>query len=352
MAEITLPEPDVVDIYSLGFDKTLNKALSQPINNEAASIVYDPISGAIQGQQISSGGVLGGWTITPTALFAGTGSTRVGLDITQTSGDDVRIFAGGDPPNSALFKVTEAGAITGTNVAFTGGTIGGFTIGATTISSGNLTLTSGNAGGGAGIFAQNIFSTIFEAAGRFVSSSGGSGSSTFDSTGLTITTGATGTSYNETYPSFSGTAYDYTLRTSFFSINAFVQTQGTDRHCIFGPGFLTTSGLAITYTGKHYGFKLNRAASVSTNSATNADGTTEKATSFVVTETTRALYTAQKNGTTNIEYYVDGVLVVTHTANLPATDNDTPLYMAISNISAASSSQLNFMNYTFCQTAH
>lgn len=287
-------------------------------------------------------GAIGGFTIGATTLTAtnltltsgavnvaniavGTGANLAGLN-SANAGTDIAIWAGATFANRATapFNVTAAGGVTGTNMT------------------------------GAGIFAQYIFSTIFETAGRFTTSSVGSGSSTFDNTGLTITTGATGSSYNETYPSFSGTAYDYTLRTSYFSVNASMTTQGTDRHCIFGPGLLAISGGAdgITYTGKHYGFKLNRVASVSTNSATNGDGTTETATAIGGVETTRALYTAQKNGTTNIEYYVDAALVATHTTNLPAADTDTPLYTAISNIATATSSQLNFMNYTFCQTAH
>ena len=52
-------------------------------------------------------------------------------------------------------------------------------------------------------------------------------------------------------------------------------------------------------------------------SATNADGTTE--TQTVINDFSDNLIGAVKDGTTNIKFYVDGVLKATHMTNLPTT---------------------------------
>lgn len=86
-----------------------------------------------------------GWTIGATAIqdLAGV----VGMSSAVTAGDDIRFWAGDATPASAEFRVTEAGALTATSATITGaitattisasvGTIGGFTLGANTLSSG------------------------------------------------------------------------------------------------------------------------------------------------------------------------------------------------------------------------
>lgn len=82
---------------------------------------------------------IAGLTVTATRASVGTGSNTAGLDSTSTGGDDVRIFAGNGTPSSAPFRVTEAGVMTSTS-----GSIGAWTIGATTISSTGVTITSGS----------------------------------------------------------------------------------------------------------------------------------------------------------------------------------------------------------------
>lgn len=81
--------------------------------------------------------VFAGWTATPTALRAGSGSTTVGLD---ASGSNPAFYAGSATPGSAPFRVTNAGALIATNATITGaitattisataGSIGGWTLG-------------------------------------------------------------------------------------------------------------------------------------------------------------------------------------------------------------------------------
>lgn len=84
---------------------------------------------------VADTGTVGGWTMGAASLSAGSGSTTVGLDVTVTGGDDVRIYAGSATPSSAPFRVTESGALVATSATITGsvtatsGTIGGFSVG-------------------------------------------------------------------------------------------------------------------------------------------------------------------------------------------------------------------------------
>lgn len=96
----------------------------------------------------ATAGTIGGWTLAATSLTSGTGANTVGID---SGGTNPAFYAGSATPGSAPFRVTHAGALTATNATITGsitattGSIGGWTIGATTISATNITLTSGAA---------------------------------------------------------------------------------------------------------------------------------------------------------------------------------------------------------------
>ena len=95
----------------------------------------------------ATGGTVGGWTLGANALTTGGAGTTVGLDNTITEGDDVRIYAGSATPASAPFRVTEAGVLTASNATITGAvtaTSGSFT---GTVSTSNITATGGTVGG-------------------------------------------------------------------------------------------------------------------------------------------------------------------------------------------------------------
>jgi hypothetical protein len=68
----------------------------------------------LKGHIFAQTGEIGGWTITDTEIGAnaGAGGHTVGLSSAITAGDDIRFWAGGAPPSTAPFKVTEAGALT------------------------------------------------------------------------------------------------------------------------------------------------------------------------------------------------------------------------------------------------
>ena len=102
-------------------------------------------SGAIiEGVITASEGYIANWTIAPNTINKLTGGTYTGMSSTG----DARFFAGAANLNagtsSAVFNVKSGGDVTGSQVLFTGGKIGGFTIDADEIKSTNLLLDSTN----------------------------------------------------------------------------------------------------------------------------------------------------------------------------------------------------------------
>lgn len=85
-------------------------------------------------------------SLTAGSIIITTGTDKIWLN----DGSDGSLQIGGTTKASAPFRVTAAGALTATSATITGsitainGSIGGFTIGATTITSTNITLDSGN----------------------------------------------------------------------------------------------------------------------------------------------------------------------------------------------------------------
>lgn len=103
-------------------------------------------------------GIIGGWTINPTTLVGGnatldsTGQLILGTtnDVVVLSASDAthRIWVGNAAAGSAAFNVTKAGVMSATGAIISGaitttsGAIGGWTIGATTLTGGSATLSS------------------------------------------------------------------------------------------------------------------------------------------------------------------------------------------------------------------
>ena len=92
------------------------------------------ITGAITANTGYIGGT-SGWVISANYLKDVAGV--VGLSSVVTGGDDVRFWAGDATPGSAEFRVTEAGVLTASS-----GTVGGWTLGASTLTGGDATLAS------------------------------------------------------------------------------------------------------------------------------------------------------------------------------------------------------------------
>jgi hypothetical protein len=88
----------------------------------------------VSGTITANAGSMAGWTIASGHLYAGSGSSRAGLQPASYP-----FYAGSDTPSSAPFRVTPAGALTATS-----GVIGGWTLSGTKLSSSLLQLDAAN----------------------------------------------------------------------------------------------------------------------------------------------------------------------------------------------------------------
>lgn len=93
------------------------------------SMKWDGAALTIVGSLTATTGTIGGWTIGSTSLTSGSGASTVGLD--TSGGSTPAIYAGSSTPSSAPFRVTQAGALTATNVTITGGAVAGITVDST-----------------------------------------------------------------------------------------------------------------------------------------------------------------------------------------------------------------------------
>lgn len=131
-----------------------------------SKFVWDGSALTIDGSITATTGTIGGWTIGATTLTGGNatlssaGTLVLGTanDVVYLSANDAtyRLWVGNVTAATAAFSVTKAGALFATGGTFSGaitstsGTIGGFTIGATTLSAtnGGDSITINSSGGG------------------------------------------------------------------------------------------------------------------------------------------------------------------------------------------------------------
>ena len=88
-------------------------------------------SATLTGAITATSGSIGGWTISTGLLYAGDAGTRVGM-----APATYPFYAGANDASTAPFRVNTAGNLVCTNITATGGTIGGFTIGASSLTAG------------------------------------------------------------------------------------------------------------------------------------------------------------------------------------------------------------------------
>lgn len=145
-----------LSVTELNRDAVLGNAftiIAEDINLDGMNIVLNGSRGITitspyfnvtsQGYITATGGKIGGWNLGATRLYSGSGANYVALD-SGTSGVNYPIWAGNETASSAPFRVTRAGALTSTS-----GSIGGWSIGSSTLTAGNITLNSnGSISGG------------------------------------------------------------------------------------------------------------------------------------------------------------------------------------------------------------
>lgn len=105
-----------------------------------------------------------------------------------------------------------------------------------------------------------ILTTSFETAGRFVGTTIGTGSQTFNTTGLLIKTGGTATSSQTTDWDIGGntTGEEMAFGSPTITFHLAMNNSGTDFDFFIGIGKPTTSGASITLTNQCAGFHIFR----------------------------------------------------------------------------------------------
>ncbi len=189
--------------------------------------------------------------------------------------------------------------------------------------------------------------TTFETAARFdVSGKSGSGATNFNTTGLYLQTGATGTSYQRVLWKIANTTNaKLFLGSPVFSTQLMMNDvnegsgTGTTLVCI---GQVTVDGTSHTLTDAHTGFKLVKTGGVISVYATQADGSTENASSALTTVTNQDFieFIIKINSTTSIDYYWrknGGALssATNLTANMPTGTNTNIMQFSTTNQATA-----------------
>lgn len=199
-------------------------------------------------------------------------------------------------------------------------------------------------------------STIFEyITNRFSVGGGGTYAISNDRYGLSILSGATANSYGNLFIDTSGTLDDFFVNT-LFTTTVTIKTIGTveagnNGSFYVGVGFPDFSGTAVDYTISHYGFKYVKVNGVVTLFATSADGTTNEETSIKTISNFDTDNLCAVNTSSGVKFYVDNVLVATHTTNTPASvGSSTVGQIAISNLNTAYDYNFSVSSYTYEQS--
>jgi len=135
---------------------------------------------------------------------------------------------------------------------------------------------------------------------------------------LQMETSATAGSYLQIVKRNQG-GYAYFDYNPKFSINAKVQTQGTDYIAFLGLADPTIDGTGLgALTRDHVGFIIERTASGSaTLTASSGDGTAQQTTAISWTAGSQDLLSIVVSSGSSVEFYVNGILEATHTTRVP-----------------------------------
>lgn len=294
--------------------------------------------------------VFSGTPIINTSVQIGVASGTTGsLKLAHASSANLTTIQGGNAANARTYIwPTDFGAA---------GTV-------LTDAGGNGTLSWAAGGGGTPYRAQ--FSTNFETTGRFAKTLISTGTVTFTSNGANLSSGATGTASADMQWDPLGLVSGSDKGRLFagnpmFSawVGGLVPCTGTADSAYVGVGAVTVTGSNITYTPNHFGFKFVDNGSNFQLFATQAAGTTETASSALVTVTSNDCFEliAIYISASEIDYYYrqnGGTLSgkTSLTTNVPAAASACDVIdMAVTNHTTAAACKMTMAGITYSRDA-
>lgn len=270
-------------------------------------------------------------------------SANIGTTLTVGTGYQI----GGAATSGKILKGNGTNFVASTETYATPGTSGNL------MTSDGANWTSAPPSGGTPVMR---FSTMFETAARFNVTTAGSGTNGFDNGGILMTTTASaGGRVSVACSLFSGSP-NLMLGSPTFTATIGISPIGTTAQAFIGIDVPTLAAGGITFTNSHIGFKILVVASVASLYATQADDTTENASSALTTIATTDCVDliAVVNGSTSVSYYWrknGGTLssATVLTGNVPTTSGQSPssLGFEITNASTASSSALRVSSCSY-----
>lgn len=280
--------------------------------------------------------------VTPDGLDGWTGSaqvTTVGTIASGTwTGTDVAVDAGGSGRGTATAYAVICGGTTATGAHQSIASVG--TSGQILTSNGAGALPTFQAAAGGSSTPRLHMSYYMDGNARDVLEANGTGSLNFNTTGASTGWGNGGDGQikiriRNTAASTSTIMYERNPMTSFGVRIA--TAPGSEAHEFYvGLGSVTVSDSAAhTFTNNHEGHKGVWSSGTLTHSATNANGTTETATSATSLSTnTHYELTTVRTGTTNIKFYTSGTLDATHTTNMASETASETYFFQVSGTTA------------------
>lgn len=155
---------------------------------------------------------------------------------------------------------------------------------------------------------QINFSTDYPASAKFVNTTVGTGSATYSAAGLTLTTGATGTSSQRNLWTFQNdnTTWPIFSNNPKIGISMYLNCAGSLTGSWYGGlGNITVNGSGHTFTGDHIGFKMTTSGGVTSLFGTVAASATETATAALQTMVLNDLVDLRAivTGSSNVAFY-------------------------------------------------
>ena len=220
-----------------------------------------------------------------------------------------------------------------------------------------ITTTTITASGSGAAANRMVCATTFEDSARFTATVLGSGTVAFNTNGALLTTTAADTDSASLEWGLAQSGLQLYVGSPVFSLNCRMITlnaaSGT-ADMYFGIGACTVAASGITFTDKHIGFKITKASGTVSLYATQADGTTETASSALTTlaNSDNLDLIAVVNGTTSVDYYwrkEGGSLssATNLTTNIPTSTTVSVTRYSISNDSTAFALQVYVSNSAY-----